>query len=169
MGIEEIRAIKAGAKKKDTSSTPYKIPQKSAKKIASEKSEKEKRGDRETELQQWYANIMATEKPVCWETGDKINTDEKKVKNKPDGWHGSIAHILPKKIFPSVATHPLNYTILKMWGGTHAKYDLSWESASKMKVWPRVVERFLKIYPSIADNEKKYLPDVLLIHLKETE
>jgi len=142
----------------------YRIPAKSAKKLAREKAEKEQRGDAKTELQAWYENIMATEEPVCWETGERID------KNDKLGWMGSIAHILPKKLFKSVATHPLNYVILKMWGGTHDRYDKSWKDASQMKVWPVVVERFLQFEQEIAASERKYLPDVLLRELeKRTE
>lgn len=148
-----------GHSKHDTSIPKKKyagIPKKSAKKLAEEKNK-----PATTDLQAWYDNIMKTEKAVCWETGEKIDKKDKK------GWHGSIAHILPKKTFRSVATHPKNYLILKMWGGTHARYDVSWQSASKMKVWPTAVQRFLEIYPHIADSEKKYLPDVLLKELEK--
>lgn len=134
------------------------IPKKSAKKLQEESAKPST-----TDLQAWYEHIMKTEKPVCWETGEKIDKKDKK------GWHGSIAHILPKKTFKSVATHPKNYLILKMWGGTHARYDVSWLSASKMKVWPTAVKRFIQIYPHIADSEKKYLPDVLLKELEKIE
>lgn len=142
---------------------PYRIPAKSAKKIAAEKQAAEVRGDAKTELQLWYDRIMSTEEPVCWETGESIDKTDRL------GWHGSIAHILPKKTFPSVATHPLNYVILKMWGGTHDRYDGSWSKAQKMKVWPRVVERFLQFQHEIADSERKYIPDCLLKHIPEKE
>lgn len=141
----------------------YRLPPKSAKKLAAEKQEKDQRGDQETELQRWYQDIMKNEKAICWETGVIID------KKDPKGWHGSIAHILPKKLFPSVSTHPLNYTILSMWGGTHDTYDSSWTSAQKMKVWPKAVERFKLMFKDIADNEKKYIPDCLLKHIPEEE
>lgn len=140
------------------------IPAKSKKRVEKEKAQKQEKGpDHETDLQQWFNHIMATEKPVCWETGEEIDTTE------PDqrGWRGSIAHVLPKKLFKSVATHPDNYLILKMYGGTHDRYDSSWAKAQKMKVWPEAVRRFVKIYPSIADSEKKYIPDCLIKHLPE--
>ena len=150
------------------------IAPKSAKRLAAEKSAKEQRADGETELQEWFTRIMKAEKPVCWETGQSIDTrksandpDGKPVKNFVNEFHGSIAHILPKKIFKSIKTHPKNYLILKMWGGIHARYDLSWDSASKMKVWPVAVKRFIEMYDDIADSEKKYLPDVLLKELEK--
>lgn len=133
------------------------IPAKSAKKIAQEKAE---RSGNDTDLQQWYARIMETENPVCWETGERINKADKK------GWQGSIAHVLPKSLFPSVATHPQNYMILKMWGGTHGQYDSSWENASKMKVWGHACKIFNILYPLLTREEKAKLPDVIIQEIK---
>jgi len=138
----------------------YKIPKKSEKRIAKEKEQSETKGS-ETELQKWYARIMKTEKPICWETGNKINTEDKVA------WHGSIAHVLPKSLFPSVATHQCNYLILQMYGGTHGQYDSSWHNAQKMKVWPTAIDRFLMIEPDISADERKYIPDCLLIELQK--
>lgn len=108
-------------------------------------------------LQLWFEEIKRKELPICWETGDKIPISYMRA---------ATAHILPKKDgiggFPSVATHPLNYLILSPLNGKHQKYDLSWESAQEMKVWPQAVERFKQIYPFIALKERKYLPDCLL-------
>jgi hypothetical protein len=161
MGIEEIRKIKAGTDKKPEKRKG--IAPISEKRRAKLAAEKEARGDSETQLQQWYSHIMATEEPVCWETGERINKEDEL------GWRGSIAHILPKNLFPSVATHPLNYMILKMWGGTHTDYDSSWSKAKLMKVWPIAVERFLQFEKDIADNERKYLPNCFLLALQAKE
>lgn len=115
-------------------------------------------------LQLWFEEIKRREQPICWETGDKIPISYMRA---------ATAHILPKKDniggFPSVAAHPLNYTILSPLNGMHQKYDGSWEKAQGMKIWPRVVERFKKIYPYIAHKERKYLPDCLLQELTEEE
>lgn len=138
----------------------YSIPNKSAKLVQKEK-EQAAAKDEETELQKWYARIMAFETPVCWETGSKINKEDKRA------WQGSVAHVLPKKLFPSVATHPKNYLILQMYGGAHGQYDSSWHNAQKMKVWPIAVGRFLMIEPDIAPDERKYIPDCLLIELQK--
>lgn len=136
------------------------IPKKSVKKIEQEAAERQERGEQETELQKWYSHIMQTEHPVCWETGEKIDTRDVK------GWHGSIAHALPKIQFPSVATHPKNYLILKMWGGTHGQYDSSWENASRMKVWPIACEVFNQLYPLLSADEKRRLPDVIVQEIR---
>lgn len=159
MGINEIRAIKGVpgySKPQEEAQSQKRIKPISDKRAAKLKAEKASRGTSPTPLQKWYAAIMAKEDGVCWETGEAINKQDKK------GWHGSIAHVLPKEHFPSVATHPDNYLILSMWNGSHSNYDSSWSKASKMKIWPEAVDRFLKIYPSIAREERKKLPEVFL-------
>jgi hypothetical protein len=164
MGLKEIQELKENIRANKGKKIPkkvYYIPKKSTKKIAAEKAEKESRGNSETDLQKWYNYIMKNEEPICWETGDPIN------KNDQLGWHGSIAHILPKKKFDSVKTHPLNYVILKMWGGVHGNFDNNWKKAQTMKVWPIVVERFKEIYPDIAQKERKFIPQCLLKHIND--
>lgn len=131
------------------------IAKKSAKKIAEEKAVKVEWED--TELQKWYAAIMEREEGRCWETGERINKEDK------FGWQGSIAHVLPKSLFPSVATHPLNYMILKMWGGTHGNYDASWERAAKMKVWPHAVKIINILYPLLTPEEKARVRNIEVI------
>lgn len=154
-----IRAIKAAAGLPKPKAI-YKISKKSKKKLAQEAAEKELRSEKGTELQQWYAKIMQGESPICWETGERIDT------NDLMGWHGSIAHILDKGNFPSVQTHPQNYMILKMWGGTHGQYDSSWENASKMRVWPYAVKIMNILYPLLTREEKAKLPDIILQEIK---
>lgn len=114
----------------------------------------------QTELQKWYAAIMEKEEGRCWETGERINKDDKM------GWHGSIAHVLPKSDYPSVSTHPLNYMILKMWGGTHGQYDSSWENASKMKIWPYAVKIINILYPLLNREERARLSEIIVQEIK---
>ena len=132
----------------------------SKKKEAQMKQEKEMRGDEKTDLQKWYDKIMQEEMPVCWETGNTIDVRDTK------GWHGSIAHVLPKEVFPSVMTHPKNYMILNMWGGAHGQYDSSWKNAMEMKVWPIAVEVIKILYPLLTPKEKKKLPDIVVKEIK---
>ncbi len=155
MSIETIRALKAAAllpKEKKI----YKIPPISKKKAALLEAEKGLRNGEDTELQKWYANIMQSEPGKCWETGEPINKQDKM------GWHGSIAHVLCKEHYPSVKVHPLNYMILKMWGGTHGQYDSSWENASKMRIWPYALKIINILYPLLTQEEKRKLPEVII-------
>lgn len=138
----------------------YTIPKKSAKRLAKEGAEKDVRGEDDTDLQKWYAKIMQDEPGKCWETGELIDKRDKM------GWHGSIAHCLPKSDYPSVRTHPQNYMILKMWGGTHGQYDASWEKAAKMRIWPYACKIFNLLYPLLSAEEKRKLPDVIIQEIK---
>ena len=73
------------------------------------------------------------------------------------------AHLLPKKKFPSVALDPRNIICLPSYGcGHHNRYDKSWLSAQKMKIWP-VVEKIIleELIPKLTDKEYKKLPDFL--------
>lgn len=64
----------------------------------------------------------------------------------------AVAHIFPKSLFPSVATHPLNYLPL----GAHCCHDKSHtiESFSKMKCWGEAVNRFSEFYLHIKEKHK---------------
>jgi hypothetical protein len=159
MGILELQAIRNG-RGVPKPKKQYAIPKKSKKKLEQEAKSKDERGEEDTELQKWYAKIMQEETGKCWETGELINKQDKM------GWHGSIAHCLDKKNFPSVKTHPLNYMILKMWGGTHGQYDSSWENASKMKVWGYACKIFNILYPLLTSEEKRKLPDIIIQEIK---
>lgn len=145
-----------------------KVSKRRAEKLAEQNKDSDKE---ETELQKWYDVIMKSELNKCWETGEWIEKYEKKEHEDDElkfakGWHGSIAHCLPKSLFPSVKTHPRNYMILKMWGGTHGQYDSNWENASKMKVWPYACKIFNILYPLLTREEKSKLPDIIIQEIK---
>lgn len=125
----------------------------SEKKKAKQKEDKPKRD----ELQAWFKARVSEMKGVCQECGCKIN------KNNYAMAIMSVAHLLPKRnnMFPSVATHPENWIELCVTNGCHGRYDTRWDDATKMKIWPSVVEKFISIYPAIAENERKHLPEVL--------
>lgn len=155
--FERMKLIKLGLLPKEAVAKKKKPLKKVSDKRQKElEVEKELRGGCDTELQQWYAAIMKKEEGKCWETGERID------KNDTFGWHGSIAHVLPKNDYPSVMTHPLNYMILKMWGGTHGQYDSNWENASKMKVWPYAVKIINQLFPMLTKEEKAKLPDIII-------
>lgn len=155
--FERMKLIKLGLLPKEAvKKTPKPIPKKSKKRIAEDKEKKNSVGGGDSDLVKWYAKIMQEEPGKCWETGELIDKKDKM------GWHGSIAHILPKEHFPSVKTHPLNYMILKMWGGTHSTYDSSWEQAAKMKIWPYSLKIIIHdLYPLLTAEERRKLPEVV--------
>lgn len=69
----------------------------------------------------------------------------------------TIAHIIEKRHFHSVETHPAN-----KWygcGACHTDYDnKGWEHAQGMKVWPVIVARFKTFAGKIWESEARYLP-----------
>lgn len=109
----------------------------------------------ELELFFHLAAIELANKPYCAECNQFI----------PSAYYrAATAHILPKKKeygFPSVAAHPKNKLFLGAGCGCHNKTH-RWDTFAKMKVWPLAVEAFKEIYPYIAENEKKNIPQVLL-------
>ena len=114
--------------------------------------------DNKKELEIFF-EIAAQElqfKPYCEECGEFIPSDY---------YRAATAHVIPKRKdfgFPSVATNPINKLFLGAGCGCHSKYDISWESASKMKIWPKAVVIFKKLYKFISESELKNIPDILL-------
>ncbi len=123
----------------------------SEKKKAQLKEEKPKR-DQQVE---WFAARIKEMKGECLECSKPINKDVFAFAVM------SVAHVLPKRnnMFPSVATHKNNS--LELCVDCHSLYDRSWDDACSMKVWPLAVDKFISIYPSIAANERKHLPEIL--------
>lgn len=79
----------------------------------------------------------------------------------------SIAHILPKRLFKSVATHPLNWIELCFWGNScHTNFDNYMLDITELNCFDLVVERFIAMYPSIDKKERRYIPGVLLEYVK---
>lgn len=84
-------------------------------------------------------------------------------KYEDTNYKSSIAHILPKRLFPSVAAHPLNWIEMNFWDGCHTNMDdRGVELWPNMECWPVIVYRFARIYPHIAPAEIRHIPDVLL-------
>lgn len=135
----------------------YSIPKKSAKKIISEKLEKEKRGCEESMLQLWYKARQRQLTGRCVRCGATYNHTNLAYAI------AATAHVLPKRqaMFPSVALHPDNYIELGAGCGCHHWYDnqASWEQVAADKIWPIVLEKFKMIEPKILERSK--IPEVL--------
>lgn len=108
-------------------------------------------------LQGWFDYWMRFCGFVCEECGAPISRSD------ADGLHAAQAHILPKgdKMFPSVKTVIHNHLTLGARCGCHSRFDKSWDSAQKMKVWSLAVEKFKWFCHLIAPNEVRKLPEVL--------
>lgn len=117
--------------------------------------------------EQWFEDRMKENVPVCMNCGMEANwllqPEYKKI------WRACQAHILPKRKtqFPSVATHPMNHMVLfPVWGGhlcgCHDEYDSGWFNATTMKVWEIAVHRFKEFESSIAEKERRKIPEQFL-------
>lgn len=99
-----------------------------------------------TELELWFRRIaLEIEKnPYCWETGEYISKHD---------YRNATAHIFPKSIFLSVATHPMNYLILSPRNGSHDKTHRI-DTFLKMKVFDIAVQRFYMFEKEIKEKHK---------------
>lgn len=102
--------------------------------------------DTSADLVIWFAEKIRLVKanPYCTECGAWI---------PPKFYKHAVAHIFPKSIFLSVATHPLNFVIVGAGCGCHDKTHTI-ETFSKMKIFPLAVERFFTFRSSIVEQHK---------------
>jgi len=80
----------------------------------------------------------------------------------------ATAHLLPKKLFPSVATHPLNYLILGAGCGCHDKTHTV-SKFVKMKIFPEAKKRIIQMMPILPMDELRRISNQLLIALDMTD
>ena len=73
----------------------------------------------------------------------------------------NIAHILPKRIFKSVAAEPRNILYLCSTfdredgaTGCHEQFDSSWDKAQKMPVWKLALQRFGEFRDQVKETSK---------------
>ena len=164
MGLEEIRRMKEAAKLPKEKKV-YRIPKKSAKRVEQEKAEKSAgtgKAATKLSLDVWFAEIrdkhFSAGHGTCMECGSFIPLQFSRH---------ATAHLLPKKLFKSVATHPLNYLILGAGCGCHALTDRV-DKFSQMKVWPEAARRIKEIIPLLPFDELKYLSGQLMTALENT-
>lgn len=95
---------------------------------------------------------------------------QKSSKDSDKYYKFSLAHVLKKSEFKSIATHVANCIELAAFGDScHTTFDnMGYEYCkdTKPKLWAIVVEKFKILYPCIAEDEKKKIPQVLLNELK---
>lgn len=71
----------------------------------------------------------------------------------------TVAHVVPKRLHPSVAIHPRNRIFLCK--HHHDDYDSSWAKARTLGCWRLAVERFREFMHLIPDKELRFLPPAL--------
>lgn len=100
-------------------------------------------------------------------TGNCMHCGRISCRNSDQYYKFSIAHILPKRLFKSVATHPLNWIELCFWtNNCHGNMDNNILDLIYLNCFSIVIDRFVAIYPSIAHKERRYIPDVLLQYVE---
>lgn len=184
MGLEEIRRLKEQALLPKAKKV-YQIPKKSAKKIAMEKLEQKveivkpkKAGwfdidsvenvatkivtsNGNEELNRWFIERRKELDGKCHHCGDSS------CKNDDKYFKFSICHIFPKAYFKSVATHPDNFIELCFWSNNcHGNMDSKMLDLTEMNCWAEIVEKATRIYPSIAKEERRRIPQILLEYIK---
>jgi len=99
-------------------------------------------------------------------TGKCANCNGDSCKYYDKYYKFSIAHLLPKAYFPSVATHPDNWIELCHFGNScHTNYDNKMIDLIDLNCFDTVIQKFTKIYPHIAAEEKRRIPPILIEYL----
>lgn len=151
MPIEEIRKLKEQAGMPKPKKV-YQIPKKSAKKLAQEKAEKEAGTDGSMDAFFKSMRLKMTGKCLFCGASTMKKDDEK--------FHFSLAHLLPKAVFRSVATHPDVIIELCFYNNScHTNFDtgtISWDFIKDSKEWDIIKEKLMTILPLVAPEERKH-------------
>jgi hypothetical protein len=122
----------------------------------------EKRKQKEKEMMNDDSMVVWFEERRGEMTGACLHCSGKSCKDDDKLFKHSIAHILPKAIFPSVANHPANWIELCFFvNSCHTKMDAKILDMTEMNCWNLIVERFQEMYPYIASKERKHIPQIL--------
>lgn len=112
------------------------------------------------ELQRWFNDRAKEMVGRCRHCNGKTQKGQANYKC-------SIAHILPKAYFKSVATHPDNWIELCFYGKScHTNLDNGMIDLIELNCWDEVVTKFVRMYPDIAQSEKRRIPDVLMQYIE---
>ena len=112
------------------------------------------------ELDRWFKERRKEMKGVCQNCGGKSCKDNDKY------YKFSIAHLLPKAYFKSVATNPDNWLELCHFNNScHAQMDNKMIDIIDLNCFDTVIQKFTKIYPFIAPEEKRRIPPILIEYL----
>ncbi len=151
--FERLRLIKQGLLPKEAVAKPKKAIAKVSKKRKLE-NEKSKQNEGDSEMDRFF-ELMRKEM-----TGKCLFCGGKTEKNNDKYYKFSIAHLFPKKpsMFPSIATHPLNWLELCYFGNScHSNFDngkLSFELLKDSKEWDVIVDKFNQLAPLLTDAER---------------
>lgn len=81
---------------------------------------------------------------------------EKSQKKDDTFYRHCICHLFPKRLFPSIATHDLNWVERTFWGGHHTNFDeQGMNKWPLMADWEDIKEKFHQLVPLLTDEERK--------------
>ncbi len=102
-------------------------------------------------------------------TGRCLFCNGNTMKQDDDKFHFSLAHLMPKSIFKSVATHPDIIIELCFYGNScHTNFDngmITWLTLKDSKEWDIIKEKLLTVLPMVAQEERKHKLYTTLIEL----
>lgn len=148
MGIDQIRDIKANAGHKEQKKTG--LNRYSKKRLAEMEVQKELRNGDDTLLQKWFKIIRKKLTGIC-----QCGCKKKSQKDDELYFRNSCCHIFPKRDFPSVMYHQLNYVERAFWGGCHSVMDdTSMDRWPEMADWNDIKEKFHELAPLLTDEER---------------
>jgi hypothetical protein len=129
----------------------YNIPNKSQKKIAQEKAEKElQKPDEDSLMEVWHKARRKEATGWC-----KCGCGNKSQKNDNEYFRHSNCHVFPKRIFTSIKLHKRNCIELAYFGGCHTNMDeRSIERWPNMECWDEIKQIFHELSPLLTEKER---------------
>ena len=147
---ERRKYIEAGRPLKTKQKKP--IAKKSEKRLAKEKEQNEAGSD--NEMDKFFKSLRKGMKGKC------LFCSGSTMKNDDDKFHFSLAHLLPKAYFKSVATMPENIIELCFYNNScHTNFDngmITWQFVKDSAEWLVIREKLLEVLPMVAEDERKH-------------
>jgi hypothetical protein len=126
----------------------YVIPKVSEKRKA--KINEQKEAGSENEMDKFFSDMRKLMVNTC-----QCGCGNKSQKDDDTFYRNCIAHIFPKRIFKSIATHKRNWVERSFWGGCHTNMDEkgidNWKNFAD---WEDIKERFYELAPLLTDEER---------------
>ena len=117
-------------------------------------------GKGSAELERWFIERHAEFTGICKHCGGKSS------KGDPKYWKFSVAHILSKSLYPSVACHPLNSLELCFWSPScHKNYDDGMLPLTQLNCFDEAIIKIVAMYPFIDKKERRRLPDYIMQYI----
>lgn len=150
---ERLALIRQGLAEKTTGPKPKKPLNRVSKKLLAEQAEKRKR-ESDSEMDLFFQSLRKGMKNKCLFCGGAT------MKQDDEKFHFSLAHLLPKAIFKSVATNSENIIELCFWNNScHSNFDsgkITWEFIKDSKEWEIIKDKLLNILPLVSPEERKH-------------